>query len=159
MSEELGISRSLLREKMRYLEANGLIDTIQGSGRFAKLPSLSDQINSVWSVVLKVNPAKLLELLDVRILLEINTLQNAVDRITDEQLQHLAETVARMKFLAKREIYGGGERNSDEIVKKVDAVTADDVQAVANELIDHENVSVSVVGKVRDESFYTGYFS
>ena len=102
MSEELGISRSLLREKMRYLEANGLIDTIQGSGRFAKLPSLSDQINSVWSVVLKVNPAKLLELLDVRILLEINTLQNAVDRITDEQLQHPAETVARMKFLAKR---------------------------------------------------------
>lgn len=49
--------------------------------------------------MLKVNPAKLL---DVRILLEINTLQNAVDRITDEQLQHLAEKVARMKFLAKQ---------------------------------------------------------
>ena len=48
---------------------------------------------------------------------------------------------------------------TDEIVKKVDAVTAADVQAVANELIDHENVSVSVVGKARDESFYTGYFS
>ena len=74
-------------------------------------------------------------------------------------IMDLENTASRMKFLAKREIYGGGERNSDEIVKKVDAVTADDVQAVANELIDHENVSVSVVGKVRDESFYTGYFS
>ena len=65
-----------------------------------------------------------------------------------------------MRLLSVRhEIYGGGEQNTDEIVKKVDAVTAADVQAVANELIDHENVSVSVVGKARDESFYTGYFS
>lgn len=74
-------------------------------------------------------------------------------------IMDLENTASRMKFLARHEIYGGGEQNTDEIVKKVDAVTAADVQAVANELIDHENVSVSVVGKARDESFYTGYFS
>ena len=45
-------------------------------------------------------------------------------------IMDLENTASRMKFLAKREIYGGGERNSDEIVKKVDAVTADDVRRV-----------------------------
>lgn len=32
MSEDLGISRSLLREKMRYLEANGLIRFREAGG-------------------------------------------------------------------------------------------------------------------------------
>ena len=102
MTQYLGISRTALREKLRGFEAHGFIQTRQGSGRFVKMPSLSAQISSTWAVVLRADPVKLLELLDVRILLEINTLPNAVERITNVQLQQLARFVARMNFLAKR---------------------------------------------------------
>lgn len=74
-------------------------------------------------------------------------------------IMDLENTASRMKFNAKREIYGDGENSSDEIVQKIDAVTADDVVEAANALMDNANVSISVVGKTRGEDFYRAFFA
>lgn len=97
LMKEYGVSRSMLREVLKSFEARGIIVSKQGSGRYVQNPDFVAQLNSCWKGLLNAASEQLLDMLDIRSILEINSIQTAVNCATPEQLQYLAEQVAKMQ--------------------------------------------------------------
>ena len=97
MTEQLGISRSVLRDALSVYEASGVIVSRQGSGRYAQMPNIGSQIINIWSIFINEDPGLLLELHQIRSILEIYSLPEAIHKITFEQLQELNFHVSEMK--------------------------------------------------------------
>lgn len=97
MVKQFGVSRTALREVLSIFEASGIITSLQGSGRYVQAPNFGAQIVDTWSILLWARPAMLLELLEVRSILEVNSLAQAMTGITMEQLQLLNIQVSKMK--------------------------------------------------------------
>ena len=80
------------------------------------------------------------------------------DRLTDEELRHtkdylkgstllgLESTMSRMANLARQEMYFGRYISMDELARKVEAVTAEDVLGVARELLAPGRIALTVLG-------------
>ncbi len=102
MVEEFGVSRPALREVLSIFEASGVVTTLQGSGRYVKMPNVSAQLADTWAILIRAKPQILTELLEVRAILEISALAIAIERVTVSQLQELGRQVAAMKEKASR---------------------------------------------------------
>jgi len=72
-------------------------------------------------------------------------LQRAKDYLKGSMMLGLESTSSRMSNLARQEMYFGRHITLDEIVKRVDAVTAEDVLGVANELLNHDRIGLTVL--------------
>jgi predicted Zn-dependent peptidase len=83
----------------------------------------------------------------------------AKEQLASGMILDLESSSAHMKMRAKREIYGMGETDADEILRRIDGVTAEQVRDVAQEILDYANMSISVVGHTQDEDFYRSFFS
>ena len=83
----------------------------------------------------------------------------AKEQLASGMILDLESSSAHMKMRAKREIYGMGETDADEILRRIDGVTAEQVRDVAQEILDYVNMSISVVGHTQDEDFYRSFFS
>lgn len=94
--QDLGVSRTALREALSVFESNGMITTQQGSGRYVQMPDISIQIINTWSVVLQAKPAMLLEFLELRVILELNSLPRAVEHANIEQIRNMDKQVQIM---------------------------------------------------------------
>lgn len=99
---ELGVSRPALRECLRALEARGIIAASRGSGRYVQLPDVSDPLIHGWGILLRVRPALLLQLLEVRKALELGFLEAAIKQLQLHDLQLLRDLVERMAANAAR---------------------------------------------------------
>ena len=99
---ELGVSRTALRESLSVFEANGMITSQQGSGRYVQMPDISIQIINTWSIVVRANPAMLLDFLEIRSILEIHSLPKAVSCANVAQIQNLGTQVNAMIDNASR---------------------------------------------------------
>ena len=77
-----GVSRTPVREAFRQLEADGLIENIPNRGAFVKGLSRRD----------------IADLFDLRMLFEIQAVEWAIKRMTDEDIDALRETVEFMEF-------------------------------------------------------------
>lgn len=97
MTERFGVSRALLRDVLSVYEASGVIVSRQGSGRYAQIPDIGAQIIGIWSIFIKENPTMLLNLLEIRSILEIYSLPNVISKISIDQLRDLNEQVNEMK--------------------------------------------------------------
>ena len=100
MAKDFGVSRAYLREILRAYEACGIITAYHGNGRYASMPDIGTQITDTWSIILRAKPSMLLDLLEIRSLLEIHSLEKAMNRIDYEQLQLLDEQVKKMSAKA-----------------------------------------------------------
>ena len=101
LMEEIGVSRTVLREALSAIEASGLIVTRQGSGRYIRIPNIGEKIIDNYSVIVDTNPAVLFDLLDVRIMLEMASLPKIIERVNLEHLQALRELANEMVAKAK----------------------------------------------------------
>ncbi|WP_122644128.1 FadR/GntR family transcriptional regulator [Luxibacter massiliensis] len=97
MMAQFNVSRSSLREVLSIYESNGIIHTVQGSGRYITPPNFSAPLVDTWSILIEAKPALLLNLLDIRCMLEINSLSTAMRYIDIKQLQLLQAEVNAMK--------------------------------------------------------------
>ena len=102
MVKDFGVSRTALREVLSIFEASGIVTTRQGSGRYVKMPDVGAQIVDAWSIMLRAKPSMLLELLEIRSILEINSLEQAMQRANMAQLQLLNNQVVIMKEKAEK---------------------------------------------------------
>src|SRR3954451_11087538 len=73
--EQIGVSRTTIREVLRELEAEGLVTTIPQKGAIVVVPS----------------PEEAAELYEVRSALEQLVVKNFVERATDEQIAELRQ--------------------------------------------------------------------
>ncbi len=84
--------------------------------------------------------------------------QEELDRVREQSkanvLMGLESTQAHMSNLGRSELLTGHVLGPDEIIAAYDAVTAADVRALAEELLDFTRASLSAVGQVKDAESY-----
>ena len=66
----------------------------------------------------------------------------------------LESTQSHMSALGRGELLTGEVLSTEEVIAAYDAVTAEDVRALAAELLDFDRVSLSAVGRVGSEERY-----
>jgi DNA-binding FadR family transcriptional regulator len=95
LGQELGISRTAVREAVKALEALGLLDARPGVGLIVR-PFSFDPILDHLSYSLLVDRTSLLDLLFVRRQLEVGAIESVAQRVTPAQLRVLRSLVDRM---------------------------------------------------------------
>src|SRR5947207_1862500 len=64
-------------------------------------------------------------------------------------LLSLESTVSRMSGIARQEYYFGRQFTADEIITAIDAVTLDDIHAVAQTIVDPDSLSLTLLGNLK----------
>jgi predicted Zn-dependent peptidase len=64
-------------------------------------------------------------------------------------LLSLESTVSRMSGIARQEYYFGRQFSPDEIIRQIDAVTLDDIHAVAQTIVDPGSLSLTLLGNLK----------
>src|SRR5215470_3786716 len=75
-------------------------------------------------------------------------LQRAKDQLKVSIMLSLESTSARMSNLARQEIFFGRQFTLDEILERINRVTADDVQRVANDIFASDELAITAVGQL-----------
>lgn len=98
LAEQFGVSRITIRDALRVLESNGLIEIKVGAngGAYVREPNL-DSLSSSLNSMLKFKKATLLELTEARKIIETATAQLAAERATPEDLLNLRQVVEAAK--------------------------------------------------------------
>ena len=94
LAEEMGISRGILREALTSLQAKGYISRTPKGGSYIER-STDKYIGD--SITAKVRTADLQELMEFREAIETRTVQYAIERATDEELDSLEELLTGRK--------------------------------------------------------------
>jgi GntR family transcriptional repressor for pyruvate dehydrogenase complex len=95
LSKEFGVSRSVVREAMTVLSANGFIEVTSGKG--ATVREINDEpLKIFFERVLSTNPESLLDLLEIRSVLETKSAELAARRCTPEDIARLKTVIDEM---------------------------------------------------------------
>jgi predicted Zn-dependent peptidase len=70
-------------------------------------------------------------------------------------LLSLESTTSRMSGMARQEYYYGRQFSPDEIIAAIDDVTLDDIQRVAETIVDPESLSLTLLGNVKPSGIST----
>lgn len=94
LKEQLGVGTAVLRETFRILESKNIIESHQGQGRFLRniRPELLFGETIPRSALTK---SSLLDVLDIRVHLELFAAETAIARASDEQIDALEAVVRR----------------------------------------------------------------
>lgn len=107
LTGDYGVSRPVVREALRTLEARGIIRTENGRGAIIQ-PMSNELLSQYFRRVATVHDEALVELLEVRRGLEIESASLAAMRATEEELMQIAAIVGEMRaFVGKGEGYAG----------------------------------------------------
>jgi GntR family transcriptional repressor for pyruvate dehydrogenase complex len=97
LATELGVGRPAVREALRALEAVGAIETRKGVGRFVGSFEAETYIRNFTSESLIASFTEL-EIAETRCLLEIASIPQAVERLTDADLDEIRALLEGMRL-------------------------------------------------------------
>lgn len=103
LATQLNVSRTAIREALRSLELMGFIESKVGGGTFVKKVTL-DNIIDPFSTILSQDKKLIMELIEVRMLLEAEIAKLAARRINDEKAALLEKAIELME----KEVAEGG---------------------------------------------------
>ena len=96
LATEFGVSRPVIREALRSLEAQGIIAIANGKGALVR-PVSSDQLRSFFRRAMRMRPEAAVELLEVRKGVEMQSAALAAQRRTTEDVRAMRHIVATME--------------------------------------------------------------
>jgi predicted Zn-dependent peptidase len=129
--EERGLAYAVFSNLTTYSDA-GMVTIYAGCG--------SDKVNEVIEL-------SLAELRELRAqVVPAEELTRAKDHLKGSLMLNLESTSSRMAHLARQYIYFGRHYSLDEMLSSIDAVTAGDVQRIANDLFQDHGLAATVVG-------------
>ena len=70
-------------------------------------------------------------------------------------LLSLESTISRMSAMARQEYYFGRQFTPDQIIAQIDAVKLEDIQSVAETIVDPESLSLTLLGNLKTPGFST----
>jgi GntR family transcriptional repressor for pyruvate dehydrogenase complex len=108
---QLNVSRTAIREALRSLESMGFIESRVGGGTFIKEVTL-DNVIKPFSGILSQDKKLMMELIEVRILLEGEIAKLAAQRINDEKIEMIDQSIRLMEKEILRKGIGIGGDNS-----------------------------------------------
>lgn len=101
LMEQFGVSRASVREALRTLEAQGVLEVRQGLGTFVVTFPTRDSSNFVLVAWLRQNQHRLMEILEVREAIEAKAAYLAAERRTEQDLERMDANLSEMdKFVA-----------------------------------------------------------
>jgi DNA-binding FadR family transcriptional regulator len=95
LAQELGVSRTVIRECVRVLASRGMLDVRQGRGTTATAPSAWN-VAEPLAFVVKADRTDLLRWLEVRSILEVESAALAAQRYTGDDAAVLQQAVDRV---------------------------------------------------------------
>jgi GntR family transcriptional repressor for pyruvate dehydrogenase complex len=101
LSKTLGVSRQSVREALRILIGEGLIEVRQGVGIYVRVPSSADAIHS-GVLQLLLASEELWEIQELRRVIEPAIAERAAERATDENFEKVEEILRHMEQKAVR---------------------------------------------------------
>jgi GntR family transcriptional repressor for pyruvate dehydrogenase complex len=101
LAERFHVSRVVIREAMRHLEAIGVIEVRQGSGTYVRNASPHSVSKSV-TLMLELQRASYVDLMAVRRALELTSARLAAERIDDGEIKQLRQCLERMTKTAAK---------------------------------------------------------
>lgn len=99
LSEEFAVSRTVVREAIARLKADGLVESRQGAGAFVARP-LGAGVFRMGSGLAEAEGAH--EIFELRLIVEVAAAERAALRRTPEQLEAMAAALARMEVALTR---------------------------------------------------------
>ena len=96
LAEDLGVSRTAIREALRSLETMGYLSSKVGGGTYINKITLNN-VMSPFSTMLSQNKKLIVELLEVRMLLETEITRLAAKRITPFKIKNIQKTLDDMR--------------------------------------------------------------
>jgi predicted Zn-dependent peptidase len=75
-------------------------------------------------------------------------LRRSKDQLKGSLMLSLESSTARMSNLARQEMYFDHFQDLDELIEKIEAVTSDDLQSLAQEFFKTESVAVTALGNL-----------
>ena len=107
LAEEIGVGRSSVREAVRALQSLGIVEARQGDGLYVREYNF-DPVSETVIYGMRTDATTLLELTQIRMLLESATIEAAVTRISPDQVDQLQQLMTRWETRI-----AGGENDSD----------------------------------------------
>ena len=167
----LGVPAPPVTDEARYVAL--ILNTVLGGGMSSRLfQTIREERGMVYSIYSDLSPyrdtgtlcvyagtsaGKAIEVVDL-ILAEFRNLKEhalseeeltrAKDQLKGNILMGLESSSARMANLARQEMYFQQFFSVDEIVARVDQVTAEQVQAMAQRLFDPDSIAVTLLGRL-----------
>ncbi len=102
LSEQLGVSRSSVREALSALEAMSILDIRSGEGTFVRQTSQSATIEAL-ALVLTVENNPEVQLMEVRRVLEVEAAGLAARRATLYQVEKIGDALKAMQAAAEKQ--------------------------------------------------------
>lgn len=84
-------------------------------------------------------------------------LQKVKDHIAGTTMLELETSDARSEFVGFQEVLKGKVDSPDEILEKINKVTAQDIKKLAQEIFVNEGLNMAVIGKYKDDSAFKKY--
>lgn len=97
LGEQFGVSRTVIREAIRFLAAKGVLDVVSGSGVVVADVSHANVTETLDLYLQQRGPIEPAQIHEVREPLELSTTRLAAERGSDEQLAALADLCDRME--------------------------------------------------------------
>src|SRR5258706_10667710 len=98
LAEQLGVSRLVIREATRTLEARGLLTTAQGKRLVVADPS-SAALSHLLHLAVRRGSEGLLDLIDVRLAIEVHTARLAARPATADDIDAMEASIGAMERL------------------------------------------------------------
>lgn len=103
LAEQFGVSRVVIRESIRNLQARGMVEVRHGSGTFIR-GKAGDILTQSLTLLLKLEEASLLDLYVVRQALEVVAAPRAAQYATAEDISGLRQSLDDMAEIIKKGI-------------------------------------------------------
>jgi GntR family transcriptional regulator, transcriptional repressor for pyruvate dehydrogenase complex len=98
LAEELGVSRTSLREAVKRLQEKGLLDARQGSGTFVRSLS-ADALSESLSLFVQSDINRYLGLMELRSILDVEIAGRLAVSATEDDIAHLMQHIELMSHL------------------------------------------------------------
>lgn len=95
MAQQLGVSRTSIREALRTMEVLGVIESVQGAGNFISV-NFEKNMTEALSMMFLLKQTDGGQLSDIRAALELKAAELAVNRITGREIEELEKIVVKM---------------------------------------------------------------
>jgi GntR family transcriptional repressor for pyruvate dehydrogenase complex len=96
LAADLGVSRPIIREALKSLEGKGIIEIMSGKGAVIK-PLDGELLELYFQRAIQIESEALIDLLELRKGIEVQSAVLAAQRCTDDEIAGLARTVAEMR--------------------------------------------------------------
>lgn len=96
LAQQLGVSRTVIRECVRVLASRGMLDVRQGRGTFVTPPA-AWTVTEPLALLVKADRSELHNWLEVRTILEVESAALAAQRLTDDDRERLRAAVRRLE--------------------------------------------------------------